>query len=277
MIAMDNEVVTSTHYDRYSARQKAQGPEPKGQKIALLKIKVRTTRCAAVLVMALSLCACGTNVARPKPATESTSPIKTLIILGDSLMARSSDGVGTTSSSVITREYDWRVINISQSGETLANAVQLQIWKAVQFVFGGASADSEERRQKNNVVVQLGHNDWFWWGVDEQVFEKNYRQLLTELNPLPTTVYCLVPISARWDYNGKVNASNLPYEDIRMIVRGLAKEGLCQLIETRDWYTEQHVMGTTAMPDGLHLNGKGHQIFSDNLMESLRSNQIKQQ
>jgi lysophospholipase L1-like esterase len=270
MTAVAKTVGPLKHYHRCS-------PTLNDVKHCLAKIKARNRRRGLVLVMALSLCACSTNITRSEPETESTSPLQTLIILGDSIMANSFDGAGTTSSSVITREYDWRVINISQSGETVANAVRLEIWKAVQFVFGGASADSEKKRRKNNVVVQLGHNDWFWWGADETRFEENYRKLLTERHSLPTTVYCIVPISSRWDYNGKVNASNVSYEDIRVVVRDLAEDGLCQLIETLDWYTEQNVMGADAMPDQLHLNGKGHQIFAENLMESLRSNRIKQQ
>ena len=240
-----------------------------------VKIGGRNRNCGILLAVALSLSACSTAMKPQELETESPTPHPTLIILGDSLMAQSYDGPRTTASSVIARDYDWYVVNISRPGATLAAAVRLEIWKAVQFIFGNAGWDSDARR-KNSVVVQLAHNDWFWWQADSERFEKNYRKLLTGLSPLPTTVYCLVPLPAGWDYAGRVNGSNTSYEDIREVPRNLAAEGLCRLIETRDWYTEQDIMAGNAMPDQLHLNGEGHQIFARNLMKILRSDQTQQ-
>ena len=230
-----------------------------------------------LLLIALSLSACGNAIKAQEPQGTSLPIYPTLIIIGDSVMAQSFDGPATTVSSLITRDYDWYVVNISNSGQTLLNAVRLEIWKAVEFTAGDASENSGRGPERVSVAVQLGHNDWFWWGVGPERFEKNYRKLLTEVNSLPVTTYCVVPLPARWDYNGKRNTSNLHYEDIRVIVRELAESGLCRLIETRHWYTEQQVKNGSTMPDALHLSGEGHAIFTKNLMDKLTSYQSQEQ
>jgi hypothetical protein len=256
---------------------KTQGSIRKHVARCLVNIVRHHRDCGTLILIALSLSACSNAIKAQEPQGASLPIHPTLIIIGDSVMAESFDGPATTASSLITRDYNWYVVDISNSGQTLLNAVRLEIWKAVEFTAGDASENVGKDPQRVSVAVQLGHNDWFWWGVGPERFEKNYRKLLTELNSLPVTTYCVVPLPARWDYNGKRNTSNLQYEDIRVIVRKLAGLGLCRLIETRHWYTEKQINKGSAMPDALHLSGEGHAIFTKNLMDELTSNQSQAQ
>jgi lysophospholipase L1-like esterase len=236
----------------------------------LESLRMRHARLWMYLFMTLALGACAGIPGTKAPGGASLVPeYPTLVIIGDSIMFGSFDGPGTTTAAVFSHDYNWHVINISQSGQMVTAAVHLEIWKAVEFVAGRTTASSDSAKPDTSVVVQLGHNDWLWLGLETEEFEKSYRKLLVELAPLNATTYCVVPIPARWDYNSRVNSSNLTYEDIRVVIRSLANEGLCRLIETRSWYTKEDVVEGYVMPGGLHLNAQGHRIFAEQLKKAL--------
>ena len=106
----------------------------------LESLRMRHARLWMYLFMTLSLGACAGIPDTKAPGGASLVPeYPTLVIIGDSLMFGSFDGPGTTTAAVLSHYYNWHVINISQSGQMVTAAVNLEIWKAVEFVAGPTS------------------------------------------------------------------------------------------------------------------------------------------
>ena len=82
-------------------------------------------------------------------------------------------------------------------------------------------------------------------------------------------VFCVIPIAAKWDYNGQRNQNDVSYEEFRGVVRRVADTGLCELLETAGWFSEADVNDVSIMTDGVHLAPAGHRKYKDQLMRSL--------
>lgn len=187
-----------------------------------------------------------------------------IIIMGDSIMFASKEGPTTTTAHRIAQDDGLYVTNLSQSAQTMTNAVNLQLWGMVEFLAGSKNSDKKIRKA---LVIQLAHNDWGRVGLD--VLRVNYLVMLNKVSALHVDTFCVVPVRARWDSEHHTNFEGAEYEDARNTVRELASSGQCELIETEDWFTDTDVFDGYTMPDGLHFGERGHLIFKNRLMEAL--------
>lgn len=196
------------------------------------------------------------------------------IIVGDSLMDLSSDGELTTTPSLILLEEGKSVTNFSLAGQSMAGflgkggAQRDGVGGAINFLtvsegsllYGPPGAA---------VIIELAHNDWYASNpVDE--FYASYVQFLEAIDRAKLViVFCVAPIPAKWDYNGRRNANDATYEVFREAVRRVSETGLCNLVETSDWFTENDVFDPTIMTDGVHLTAGGHRRYKDRLIQAV--------
>lgn len=123
------------------------------------------------------------------------------------------------------------------------------------------------------VIIELAHNDW-WASTSAKDFSDSYVRFLEAIDTGDrVSVFCVVPVAAKWDYNGYKNANGMTYEGWRMVVRDIAETGLCDLIETSGWFSEDNVYDLLIMWDGLHLGADGHRVYKDRLMQELSKHQ----
>jgi len=120
------------------------------------------------------------------------------------------------------------------------------------------------------VVVELGHNDWFSSTPADDIFDSYVRFLQSiENTDKMVSVFCVVPVAAKWDYDGHQNAHGMTYEELRILVRKIAGTGLCKPVETSGWFTKDDVYNPLIMSDALHLAAGGHRIYKDRLLQAL--------
>jgi lysophospholipase L1-like esterase len=235
-----------------------------------------------VLLMALPImptaCVSGGNSPfnTQDPHSKATPSFNQYIIVGDSIMDMSSDEL-TTTASLILLEENVSVVNISMAGQTMAGidgkggAERDHVSGTINYLtLHGENSVVVPRTTA--VIVQLGHNDWFH-STSEDNFFHSYIQFLESISRPndSVSVFCIVPVPATWDYNSVKNSNDMSYEAFRDIVRNVAGTGLCNLVETSDWFTEEDVHDPGIMPDGVHLVAGGHRRFKDNLMYELRN------
>jgi hypothetical protein len=225
-----------------------------------------------LLVFLFVLTACSTGEDQPyespAPQHEGKTAFGQYIIIGDSLMDSSSGGEITTTASLILLEENKSVINISLAGQTMGAAEKNSVSGAVNYL----TADGHSPwfpPPGSAVIVELAHNDWA--GSTPSIdFYDSYVRFLSAIEKSDTvSVFCVVPVAAKWDYEGRKNSNGMTYGELREVVRGLAKTGLCNLIETSDWFTREDVYDLNIMSDGLHLAAGGHRIYKDRLIEEL--------
>lgn len=196
------------------------------------------------------------------------------IIVGDSLMDLSSGGELTTTASLILLEENKSVTNISLAGQTMAGflgeggAQKDRVGDAINFLT--VSKDNDWYAPPGTaVIIELAHNDWYASTPDRD-FYASYVQFLEAIDTEKlVTVFCVVPIAAKWDYNGRLNANGSTYEAFREIVRELGDTGLCNLIETADWFSEEDISNPDIVTDGVHLAPGGHRKYKDLLIRDL--------
>lgn len=225
-----------------------------------------------LLVFLFTLTACsageGQPYKSPAPQYEAKTAFGQYIIIGDSLMDISSGGEITTTASLILLEENKSVVNISLDGQTMAGAEKTGVSGAVNYL----TADGHSPwfpPPGSAVIVELAHNDWAG-STPSIVFYDRYVRFLSAIEKSDVvSVFCVVPVAAKWDYEGKKNANGVTYGELREVVRGVAKTGLCNLIETSDWFTREDVYDLNIMSDGLHLAAGGHRIYKDRLIEEL--------
>lgn len=196
------------------------------------------------------------------------------IFVGDSLMDLSSGGELTTTPSLILLEEGKSVTNISLAGQSMAGfagrggAQEHGVGNAINFL----TVPAENLWYKSPgtaVIIELAHNDWFA-STPPDVFFDSYVEFLEDIDTEKLVlVFCVVPIPAKWDYNGRQNARGMTYEAFRDIVREVAETGLCNVIETSDWFTEEDVHDPAMMTDGVHLAPAGHRRYKDRLIRAL--------
>jgi hypothetical protein len=227
--------------------------------------------------LVLAVCAtggCVNQVSRDAQGGHRTS-FKQYIIVGDSLMDISSDGELTTTASLLLLEEKKSVANISLGGQTMAG------YRAQ----GGAERDGVSgainyltfhgkrmwwKPPGTAVIVELAHNDWII-STSADDFYNSYVRFLQSIDDTDNevSVFCVVPVAAKWDYNGRKNDLGMTYDAWRDVVRKVASTGLCHLVETTGWFTEEDVFNPLIMSDGLHFAAGGHRIYKDHLIQAL--------
>lgn len=225
---------------------------------------------ALIVILAACSSGCGFSYKSQDPPYVSKTAFSQYIIVGDSIMDGSSDGELTTTASLILLEENKSVVNISLSGQTMMG------WGGK----GGAEKDgvggainyltAHGRQIGTAVVIELGHNDWYISSSADDFFHSYIRFLKSIDNPdKRVSLFCVVPVAAKWDYEGRTNANGMTYEELRAAVRKVAGTGLCHLVETSGWFTKEDVYNPLIMPDGLHLAAGGHRIYKDRLILEL--------
>ncbi len=210
----------------------------------------------------------------PRYATETA--FAQYIIVGDSLMDWSlGAGEATTTASLILLEENKSVANISLAGQTMAG-IEGEGGAEKDGVSGAINYLTKHGKRVwgpppgTAVIVELAHNDWsFSTSADD--FYNSYVRFLESIDDTDNmvSVFCVVPVAAKWDYDGSQNANGMTYEGLRDVVRKVAETGLCHQVETAGWFTKENVYDPLIMPDGLHLAAGGHRIYKDRLIHEL--------
>lgn len=229
-----------------------------------------------LLVAVLAGCASGRGPHQNPQALPhvTTTAFSHYIIVGDSLMDLSSGGELTTTGSLILLEENKSVTNISLAGQTMAGF----------YGVGGAERDGVSgtinfltvppenqwyHPPGTAVIIELAHNDWFASTQADEFFDSYVRFLEAIDTEKLVSIFCIIPIAAKWDYDGRRNANGMTYEGLRDVVRKVAGTGLCNLVETSDWFTKEDVYDPFMMTDGVHLTAGGHRRYKDRLIQEL--------
>ena len=73
-----------------------------------------------------------------------------------------------------------------------------------------------------------------------------------------------------FDYDHRISSEGATYEDYRQVVRDIAAEGHCALVDTSLWFDATDVYDDCNIPDTVHLGEDGHTRYSNNLLEEIR-------
>lgn len=242
-------------------------------------ISVANMKKVLLLALTIMLTACSSGGSLPfksqDPASKTNGAFNQYIIVGDSIMDMSSDEL-TTTASLILLEENASVINISMAGQTMAGS-NLEGGAEKDGVSGAINyltlhgENSFVVRRNTAVIVLLGHNDWFHSTSEDNFFHSYVRFLESIIRPNDSvSVFCVVPVIAAWDHNDLKNSNNVTYEAFRDVVRRVARTGLCNLIETSNWFSEEDFHDPRIIPDGVHFAAGGHRIFKEHLIHELR-------
>lgn len=229
------------------------------------------------MLVVLAACSSGggtthTRRAAPDPTTAAFSQY---IIVGDSLMDWSSGGDElTTTASLILLEENRSVVNISLAGQTMAGidgrggAEKDGVSGAINYLTAHGNYTGNPNFS-SAVIIELAHNDW-WVATSAEDFFNSYVRFLRAIETSDqVSIFCVVPVAAKWDYEGFKNPNGETYEELRNVVRKVSRTGLCKLVETSGWFTQENVYDRTIMWDGLHLSAGGHRIYKDRLIQAL--------
>jgi GDSL-like Lipase/Acylhydrolase family len=231
-----------------------------------------------LLIVASAACFSGedSRPEHPQQPYVNTTAFSQYIIVGDSLMDWSSGDGGelTTTASLMLLEENKSVTNISLAGQTMAGfngkggAEKDGVSGGINYLTGHGK-HFWHRKPGTAVIIGLAHNDW-WASTSAEVFFDSYVRFLEAIDRSElVSVFCIVPVAAKWDYTGHKNKRGMTYEAYRIVVREVAETGLCNLIDTSDWFTKKNVYDPLIMSDGLHLAAGGHRIYKDRLIEEL--------
>lgn len=241
-----------------------------------------------LVVLMAALVACSSRADIPRQSSQvaphaTTTAFSQYIFVGDSLMDWSSNEEGelTTTASLILLEENKSVANISLAGQTMAGlggvggAEKDGVSGAINYLTAHGK-HSGHGKPGTAVIIELAHNDW-WASTSAEDFFDSYVRFLEAIETTDrVAVFCVVPVAAKWDYNGYKNANGMTYEALRIVVRDIAVTGLCKLIETSAWFTKDNVYDPLIMWDDLHLAAGGHRIYKDRLVQELSKYQAPQ-
>lgn len=199
----------------------------------------RATRCpgthrAAVMLMVVSwsLAAALEFPWRQLPVT-ATEPVNALTVIGDSVSAGMEEGEAETWPSLLSRQHDIEIQDLSHVGETAGSALKRAKKAGIQHNF---------------VIVEIGGND-ILGSTSPSQFEIDLESLLSELRR----------------ENRQVVMFELPliplYHHYGMTQRRLAKRYEVALVPKR--YFLSILADSSATLDSIHLSQSGHQRMSD--------------
>ena len=233
---------------------------------------------ALVLAMSVAACSSGsasdplpiqapvetaTVIEEPAPDFSGELPSH-LVIVGDSIMAGATVGMNVfesdyslTAAHLMADVHKMRVTNLSLSGQNMRGAmVDNDITGGINYVTGKDSA----------VWIELGANDFIWTFSTLDEYRARYTALLDGIKRKSEDfrVYCAVPLRASTKFEDSHRSQEgYAYEDYRQVVRDLAEEGRCRLVDTYVWFSyDEAQAGSVLMPDGLHLSGDGHSRYA---------------
>ena len=192
----------------------------------------------------------------------------TLIIVGDSIMAGCVDSINqsrpdytmTTAHLVATQGV--RVVNLSRPGNSILTAYTQRVDGGINFTQGGEGGTA--------IWIALGVNDFFAELSSLQQFRDRYLKLLDRIDPVAgQKLFCVAPLMAGFDYDHRSTSEGSSLESYRQIVRDIAAEGHCALVDTSQWFDATDVYDECNMPDTLHLGQDGHLRYTQNLLEAI--------
>lgn len=219
---------------------------------------------AILLVVAIILLCMGCSSDSTAEPTYNRDLPNHLVIVGDSIMAGSVDGMNIfrsnyreTTAHRMAEVHNIRTTNLSLSGQNMYGAMAANdITGGINFVTGKHSA----------VWIQLGANDFIWGFSSPDQYRARYTALLEGIvrKSDDFQVFCAVPLRASYKFEVEhINPFGYGYEAYRQVVRDIAATGLCTLVETDTWFTEEEAeVGSVWLPDGLHLSGAGHSRYA---------------
>lgn len=169
---------------------------------------------------------------RQLPVT-ATAPVTAMTVIGDSVSAGMEEGEAETWPSLLSRQHDVQIQDLSHVGETAGSALKRAKQAGIQY---------------NEVIVEIGGND-ILGSTSASQFEIDLEALLSELGRENRTVVMfelpLVPLYHRYG----------------MTQRRLAKKYKVALIPKR--YFLSILADGDATLDSIHLSQSGHQKMSD--------------
>jgi lysophospholipase L1-like esterase len=194
----------------------------------------------------------------------------TLIIVGNSIMAGCMDSSNqphadySMTTAHLIAEQGVRVVNLSRSGNTMALANTQRVDGGINFTQGGERGTA--------IWITLGGNDFIWGASSLEQYRNHYLTLLSRIDRIAKqTIFCATPLVSGFDYDHRISSEGATYEDYRQVVRDIAEEGQCTLVETSQWFTSTEIYDEYHMPDTLHLSKDGHIHYTNHLLETIRA------
>ena len=194
---------------------------------------LRTHR-VIVILMAVSWClAVALEIPWRRLPVTATAPVNAMTVIGDSVSAGMEEGEAETWPSLLSRQHDVEVQDLSHVGETAGSALKRAKKAGIQH---------------NYVVVEIGGND-ILGSTSPSQFEIDLEALLGELRR----------------ENRQVVMFELPlppfYHSYGMTQRRLAQKYDVALVPKR--YFLSILAEGDATLDSIHLSQSGHQTMSD--------------
>ena len=194
-----------------------------------------------LMVVSWSLAAALEFPWRQLPVT-ATAPVNALTVIGDSVSAGMEEGEAETWPSLLSRQHNLEVQDLSHVGETAGSALKRLLSNGIHHDW---------------IIVEIGGND-ILGSTSASQFEIDLEALLSELSR----------------ENRKVVMFELPliplYHRYGMIQRRLAKKYETALIPKR--YFLSILADSDATLDSIHLSQSGHQKMSDLVWRLSRPN-----
>ena len=194
----------------------------------------------------------------------------TLIIVGDSIMAGCFDSLNqpnadySMTTAHLIAQQGVRVVNLSRNGNAMSHADTQRVDGGINFThtrYGGTA-----------IWIALGGNDFLFEASSLQQYRDHYLRVLSRINPIPAQkIFCATPLISGLDYEHHITSQGATYEDYRQVVRDIAAEGHCTLVDTSEWFNASEIYDECNMPDRVHLGEDGHIRYSNNLLESIRA------
>jgi lysophospholipase L1-like esterase len=193
----------------------------------------------------------------------------TLIIVGDSIMAGCINSANqpnadySMTTAHLVAQQGVRVVNLSRPGNTIALADTQRVDGGISFTqisYGGTA-----------IWIALGGNDFLAEASSLQQYRDRYLTVLSRIKPIPAQkIFCATPLISGLDYDHRITSEGATYEDYRQVVRDIAAEGHCALVDTSQWFDATDVYDDCNMPDTVHLGEDGHTRYSNNLLKEIR-------
>ncbi len=242
-------------------------------------MEYKRSLCAIICLVSFALLSgCGGGSSEPKaqaaqqqpqqPGSQQKTLPGTLIILGNSIMAGCAESVDEahpdytmTTAHLVARE-GLRVINLSRSGNGISQAESLHVEGGIHFTQGD--------KRGTAIWIALGINDFLWEFATVDQYRDRYLKVLSRIQPIPgQKIFCVTPLMSGIDYRHQTNSEGSTLEGFREVVREIATEGHCTLVDTTDWFTAGEIYDENHVPDTIHLGKEGHRHYSMNLLEAI--------
>ena len=156
-----------------------------------------------------------------------------------------------------------RVVNLSRPGDSIQSAEKQRVEGGIHFTQGSELGTA--------IWIALGANDFVWGFSSLEEYRSRYLTVLNRIEPVPgQKIFCVTPLISRFDYSHQRDPEGATLEDYRQIVRSIAGEGYCILVETSEWFDAAEIYDECHMPGSLHLGEDGHIRYTIYLREAIR-------